>query len=311
MKIKIFFILFINLIFLFSCSKSEKKVTDSTAKIQVVTTLFPVYDFVQNIAGKKVHVTLLSHIGGQTHSFEPSPKDIKRIEDATLFIFTGGESDAWVYRTLEAIKKNENRTVIRLFDFVDLLSLSHESDDKYSSDYHLYDEHVWTSLLNVQKIVSIIAQNLEKIDPSNSFFYEQAARQYKSKILELHNDFRLLIENAPQKILAIADRFPLRYFAHDYGLEYIAFFDSCSTQTEPSAALITDFIKKIQNERIPVIFHMEFSDDSIAQLIVRETDAKVMTLNACHTVSKADFNDGVSYLDLMQQNYKNLKDALY
>ncbi|MGL4982228.1 MAG: metal ABC transporter substrate-binding protein [Treponemataceae bacterium] len=317
-------VLVLSAFFLFSCNKTQPENTHEPQKITVVTTLFPVYDFVQNIATEKVTTILLGNTGGQVHSFEPSPKDIKVIKNASILIYTGGESDARFTHALKASKQSNTQKILRLFDFLDLLPidesfLSTEKDihtaANHPADEHLddsqYDEHVLTSLVNAQKTVITIAQILGEVDSENEIFYTKNAQSYAELLALFHSDFENLVKNAPRKVIAIADKFPLRYFAHDYNLQYHALFDTCSTQTEPSASKITKLIKKINNEAIPTVFYMELTNNSLAKMIARETGAKVSTLNAYHTVSSKEFAQGISYLDLVKQNYNALKEALY
>jgi zinc transport system substrate-binding protein len=174
-----------------------------------------------------------------------------------------------------------------------------------------YDEHVWTSPLNAKLIVRKIAGVLERRDPSNAAAYEKNTASYLAKLTALDASFQDVMKGAKRKIFIFGDRFPFRYFADTYGLEYFAAFPGCSTETEASAATVAFLINKVRAERIPVIFHIELSNEKIADIICEETGAKKLLLHAVHNIAKRDFDRGANYYGLMSQNVQSLREALY
>jgi zinc transport system substrate-binding protein len=174
-----------------------------------------------------------------------------------------------------------------------------------------YDEHVWTAPGNAKLIVRKIADVLKQRDRANAEVYEQNTVSYLGKLTELDTAFRNLINGARRKTLVFGDRFPFRYFADAYGLSYFAAFPGCSTETECSAATLAFLINKIRAERIPVVFHIELSNEKIADAICEETGAKKLLLHAVHNVSKRDFDRRAGYYGLMSQNIQRLREALY
>jgi zinc transport system substrate-binding protein len=464
-------------------------------KINVVTTIFPPYDFVREIAGNKVNLTMLLSPGAESHSFEPTPQDIIKIQRSDIFIYVGGESDAWVDRILSSMDTGKIQ-IISLMDCVEVVEelvvegmqdeehdhsheeeaftiedvkdraltdwagdwqsvyphlldgtldpvMEHkaESGEKTAQEYlaqyktayvtdmdrvvitgdsmtfyrngvpvkanyayrgigvieedtglwvrykfeavgnppngapkyimfsdHLhapakaehfhiyssnesfdilmndtnpvnyptyypanltkgeivaemighdhdeeveYDEHVWTSPQNAKLIVQKITGVLAQVDGPNAAEYEKNASAYLAKLTDLDAAFRNMIGGAKRKTFIFGDRFPFRYFADAYGLNYFAAFPGCSTETECSAATVAFLVDKVRAEKIPVVFHIELSNEKIADTICEETGAKKMLLHAVHNISKRDFEGGVNYHDLMVQNVQNLKEALY
>jgi zinc transport system substrate-binding protein len=173
-----------------------------------------------------------------------------------------------------------------------------------------YDEHVWTSPRNVQLIVRKITDVLKSADPANAADYERNALAYTAKLTELDASFQETLKGAKRKTIVFGDRFPFRYFADAYGLSYFAAFPGCSTETEASAATVAFLIDKVRAEKIPVVFHIELSNEKIADTICEETGAKKLLLHAVHNVSKRDFEGGASYYALMSKNVENLRTAL-
>jgi zinc transport system substrate-binding protein len=173
-----------------------------------------------------------------------------------------------------------------------------------------YDEHVWTSPRNAQLIVRKITDLLKSADPANAAGYEKNAVAYIEKLGELDASFQAALRDAKRKTIVFGDRFPFRYFADAYGLGYFAAFPGCSTETEASAATVAFLIDKVRSEKIPVVFHIELSNEKIADTICEETGAKKLLLHAVHNVSKRDFERGESYYSLMSGNVANLRAAL-
>ena len=183
-----------------------------------------------------------------------------------------------------------------------------EEDNK--DEEYAYDEHVWTSPRNAILIVRSIAEALCEADTGNAAFYRQNADAYIEELMELDADFNEVTANAKRKTIVFADRFPFRYFANAYGLSYFAAFPGCSTETEPSAATIAFLINKIKAENIPVVFHIELSNERMADTISMETGAKKLLFHSCHNITKRGFDSGENYLDIMRRNIVNLREAL-
>jgi zinc transport system substrate-binding protein len=301
---------------IFACRQDGTIRTNPDGKINVVTTLFPPYDFVREIAGDAVTLTMLLAPGAESHSFEPSPQDIIMIQNCDIFIYVGGESDAWVDRILDSLDTS-GIEIISLLDCVDAVEeeivegMEEEEEEEGGEEGPEYDEHVWTSPANAKLIVQKISGALEAADKENAPLYQQNTLDYIAKLDELDAAFRDVVAGAKRKTMIFGDRFPFRYFADAYGLQYFAAFPGCSTETECSAATIAFLIGKVRDEGIPVIFHIELSNEKIADAICEETGAKKLLLHASHNISRNDFDSGLTYLDLMSRNVNNLREALY
>ena len=280
--------------------------------ISVVATVFAPYDFARQLVGERGEVTLLLPPGSEAHSYEPSPKDIIEIQNCDLFIYVGGVSDAWVSDVLESVG-GDVRTVT-LMDCVELLEEEHVEGMEVDEDEHEgeieYDEHVWTSPRNAELICEKIAAALCEVDPEGAEEYGTALESYCAQLDELDAAFTEVVENGVRDTVVFGDRFPLLYFAKAYGLNYYAAWPGCADEAEPSAATVTFLIDKVKAEGIPVVFHIELSNEDMADTICNETGAKKMLFSACHNVTRAQFDAGVTYLELMWQNVDALREAL-
>lgn len=281
--------------------------------ISVVATVFAPYDFARQLVGERGEVTLLLPPGSEAHSYEPSPKDIIEIQNCDVFIYVGGVSDAWVADVLESV--GDGVRTVTLMDCVELLEEEHvegmEIDEEEHNDGEVeYDEHVWTSPRNAKMICEKIADALCEADPEGSADYQAALKDYSAQLDALDAAFSEVVANGVRNTVVFGDRFPLLYFARAYGLEYYAAWPGCADEAEPSAATVTFLIDKVKEENIPVVFHIELSNEDMVDTICDETGAKKMLFSACHNVTRTQFEEGVTYLDLMWQNVDALKEAL-
>jgi zinc transport system substrate-binding protein len=304
----------ITMLFLVSgcMQKKNNDVQNGNGKITITATIFPQYDFVRAVAKDKVNLSMLLPPASESHSFEPTPKDIITIQNSDIFIYVGGESDEWVNRILESMD-TRNMTIISLMDIVDVVEeevVEGMEEEAEEEEGVAYDEHVWTSPQNAVRIVQALTETLCKTDAVNADLYSQNGENYIAELRDLDAAFQTVVDNANRKTIVFGDRFPFRYFADAYGLSYFAAFPGCSTETECSAATIAFLINKIKAEKIPVVFHIELGNERMADTIAEETGAEKLLLHACHNISKKDFEDGVTYVDFMRQNVENLRKAL-
>ena len=316
--LSIFLIIAIVIVPLAGC-QSAKDTNIESNKFSVVTTIFPQYDFVRQIAGDNVDLTMLLTPGTESHSYEPSPQDIIKIQKCDLFIYVGGENDIWVDEIISSMGEKAPKTM-KLIDCVDTVmeetveGMEHDHDHSHEEENENHeeeiDEHVWTSPKNAIKIVDIITETLCKLDPDNDESYKTQSSDYIKNLNELDLEFKEVVNDGSRRTLVFGDRFPFRYFADEYNLEYYAPFSGCSTETEASASTIAFLIDKIKSENIPVVLKIELSNGKIAETIAEPTNASILTLNSCHNVTRDEFQNGATYLSLMQENLKVLKEAL-
>lgn len=302
---------------LFSACNSDNSNTD-TSKLSIVTTIFPNYDFARAVASDTADITMLINPGVESHSYEPTPSDIIKIQSADAFIYTGPDMENWAEEILSSIN-TEKVKVINLSEGIDLLKPmldgehAHNEDSSSSDDQthaHEYDPHIWTSPVNAIKMVEEIEAALCEIDPDNSSIYSKNADDYVSQLNDLDNKFKDIVANGADRELIFSGRFALTYFAAEYGLKCDSAYDSCSTETEPSVASITRLINEIKENNIPVVYYEELIDPKVGRSIAEQTGAELMLFHTCHNISLDDFNAGKTYIDLMNDNAVALQAGL-
>ena len=303
-------------------------------KLQIVTTLFPYYDFARAIAQDRADVTLLLSPGREAHSFEPTPLDAVTISEADVFLYNGGEGEYWVESMLDAAGEHI-AVASRMMDYVDALNEeyvegmqgadghdhdhehgSHDDhdhdheEDEHDSDEIEYDEHIWTSPKNAVVLCRAVCDAICRADAENAAFYRANCENYCAQLEDLDARFAALCESAPRRLLIFADRFPMLYFCREYGLDYRAAFHGCSGDTEPSLATIKFLIDKVEDENIPVVYTIDFGTKKVAAVVSECTGAAIETLYSMQTVSRADFDAGGTYLTLMERNFEALRKGL-
>ena len=311
------------LAFLLLTACGHTALTPETGRLQIVTTVLPAYDFARAAAGELADVTLLLPPGTESHSYEPTPADILAVRDCDLFIYPGGESDAWVETILDAVEPCGEQ--LRMIDCVPLLEEEivdgmqhdHEHDHDHEEEHHDHgegevtglDEHIWTAPANAAAITLAIGERLAELDAARAETYRASAAGYAEKLEALDREFAAFFRTEREPMV-FGDRFPLRYFAAAYDLEYYAAFPGCGSQTEPSAATIAFLTEKVRREQIPVVWYIEFSNHLVADSIAEAAGTETAMFHTCHNVSRQELADGATYLLLMEGNLETLRKYL-
>ena len=313
--------------FLTACTAGARSTMSPSAeeggRLQIVTTIFPEYDWVMNILGNNpagAEVTMLLDNGVDLHSYQPTAEDILKISTCDMFIYVGGESDEWVEDALkEAV--NKDMAVINLLDVLGdsvkeeevVEGMQEEEHDHDHEDGEAEDEHVWLSLRNAATLTGYISKELQRIDEKNADIYKKNADDYIAKLNALDKQYADAVSAAPVKTLLFGDRFPFRYLTDDYGLSYYAAFVGCSAETEASFDTISFLAGKEDELSLHTVMTIEGKDKKIAETIVQNTagkDQQILTMDSMQATTSKDVENGVSYLSVMENNLAVLKEAL-
>ena len=332
---------------IFAKAKKADK-TANTGKLKVVTTIFPEYDWTREILGDKagnVELTLLIGNGVDLHSYQPSIKDIAKLSTADIFVYVGGESDAWVKDALKNAK-NKNMKVINLMETLgDKVKAEevkegmqaeeeedehhhdgdHDHDEHHEAEEHHhhhdnddeeeieYDEHVWLSLRNAKILCTEIANSLCEKDAANANSYKANLAAYSAKLDALDAKYAVTVKAGSKDTILFGDRFPFRYLVDDYNLDYYAAFVGCSAETEASFETVIFLAKKVDELQLNSVLKIESGDGKIARTIVQNTkkkNAKVLTMDSIQSTTAKQAAAGTTYLKIMENNLKVLEEAL-
>lgn len=315
----------------------QKSEEASSPKLTIVTTIFPIYDWITSILGEAhdISVTMLLDDGVDLHSFQPSASDILTISTCDLFIFVGGESDEWVEDALqEAV--NPNMIVLNLLDTLGDLAKEeemvegmqeeehdhgesdhdesdHDEDHDHEHEEGELDEHVWLSLRNAQVLVKAMADALLKLDAVDEATLQAELDEYLEKLDSLDKAYEKAVSEGSKDTLLFADRFPFRYLMDDYGLSYYAAFAGCSAETEASFETIAFLSQKVDELGLGAVVAIEDSDGKIAETVIQNTkdkNQKLLKMDSMQSITKKDREEGASYLSIMEKNLEVLSEAL-
>ncbi len=300
--------------------EGEKMMSHGSARrLRVAATLFPYYDFVRQIAGEDVCLTLVVPAGMDSHSFEPTPADMRAMQSADLLVCNGGAMETWLKEALGAIDTSQ-MAIVTMMDHVAVVEEeivegmegTGQEDghhDRYGAKVE-YDEHIWTSPANAAVLAGVIRDVLMELDPPHAKNYDRRAKAYLQELEDIDEAFRQVGRDRCRDTIVVGDKFPFRYLADTYGFGYRAAFPGCSSDTEPSARTIAYLIDKIRAEGIPVVYYLELSSRRVSEIISEETGARPLLLHSCHSVTRAEFEQGATYVDLMWRNVENLRKGL-
>ena len=311
-------------------------------RMKIIATTFPVYDWTREVLGERLEgsgLVLLQQGGVDLHSYSPSAADLRQIAECDLFVFVGGASDAWAERAL-ARQANPRRRVLNL---VQALGPAAKEETAVEGMEHGHghggtcergtanrgdapadgqarhgggrevDEHVWLSLRHAATLVRAIAAGFSDLDPDHAETYRANAGTYCAKLAALDREYAQAVSGAKRKTLLVADRFPFRYLADDYGLAYFAAFPGCSAESEASFKTIAFLAKKADELQLPVILVLEGSQHKLAETVRRTTKGKgqrILPLDSLQSVGGESIKTE-RYLDAMKRNLESLKAALY
>ena len=297
------------------CAKPEPK---SDARLTVVTTSFPLYDWTRTVLGSTPDAELvwLLDSGVDPHSFQPTVDDLLRLSDCDLFVYVGGESDEWAEDALqEAV--NADLLALNLLDALGEAAVEEEdvpgaAPERGEEEEGALDEHIWMSLRNAQVCVDAIADALAQVDPDYADDYRANAADYSEKLAALDAAYAAAVAQSDRHSILVADRFPFRYLAEDYDLDYCAAFSGCSAETEASFQTVLGLADRLNEQRLPVILITESGDERIAEAVRNNAkgETAVRVLDSLQTVTADDAAGGVTYLSVMERNLTVLKEAL-
>lgn len=297
------------------CGCSGGETADSADKPLIITTIFPAYDFARQVFGDTAEVRMLLKPGQESHSYDPSAKDIVEINGCDLFVYNGGESDQWVESVLQAAPDVET---FRMTDAVSLLDEEHsegmqEEDhdhDHADGDEEEYDEHVWTSPDNAAAIVRALGSRAKALFPDSVAELDSNTESYAAQIEEIDGRLKALLDGE-QRYFIFGDRFPLLYFFKHYGLNYYAAFPGCGSETEPSAQTVTFLLDKLgQPDAVKAVFCIELSGRKLADVLAEDSGLDVVEFHSCHNITADDFAAGETYVSLMERNLQTLEKVL-
>lgn len=284
----------------------------ASAELNVVCSIFPQYDFTRAIAGGRCNVTQMLPPGMDSHEYEASPRDALALDRADLFIYTDEELEQWVKTVKGSLS---HVTLVRCAEGIDLVALNeeweethgHEEEEEHEHE-HAYDAHIWLDPTLASVMADNILSALIAADRENAEFYTENCAQLKQKLSDLDASFTELFAAHPDTTLYFGGKFAYSHFIRHYGLEFVSAYSDCSDEGEPAVRTIVHLLRDMRLANASAIFTDELSSGEVARTIAAEAGCEVLLFHTCHNISAAE--NGKTYFDLMEMNYRNIRRAL-
>lgn len=288
--------------------EGESAVEES--RLSIVTSLYPQYDFAKSIVGDKADVVLILPPGVESHSFEPTPKDMVTLQNADMFLYTGEVMEPWAYKLTGSI----DAKIVDLSKGISLMDLEAHEDEEQNEDEdeheELVDPHFWTDPNLAIIMVDNILTSLKEVDERNADYYETNANTLKQALLDLDAEIEEVLSKTKSKTILSGGHFAFGYFVERYGLEHMSPYEGFSPDAEPTPKKITALIENIKETNAKAIFYEELIDPKVSRVISEETDIDMLLLHGAHNVTKEEFEAGKSYITFMKENLERLKIGL-
>lgn len=279
-------------------------------KITVITSLFPQYDFVRQIAKDKVNVSLLLPAGVEPHSFEPTPQTIVTIGDADIFIYTNAMMEPWIEKVVDNVV-NEDLLIVESSLGIEYIEHSEEEEheEEEEEEHGELDPHVWLDPLNAKVMAQNILTALIEVDPENSDFYQTNANALFLQLDELKAEYDAVFANPAHKTIIYGGHFAFGYLANRYGLEILSPYTGFSPNAEPTPQAIVELINRMTELNIKTIYYQELIDPKTARVIAEQTGAKMVLLHGAHNVTTEELQAGATYVSIMRENAQKLMEG--
>lgn len=320
------------LIIMAGCTSKDTSIqngenSEKEDQLHIVTTFYPMYEFTKNIAKDKAQVDLLIPSNIEPHDWEPSPKDMEKIQKSDILIFNSSNMETWISAVQDSLGKDQPLFIEASNEITLMEGVAHDHDYDEEADLHNeemehhneeaehhdeenahLDPHVWLSPVLAQKEVQNITAALVKLDPKNKDVYENNSHEYIQKLKELDELYRKTLHNVASKEI-ITQHAAFGYLAREYGLIQVP-ISGLSPSEEPSPAKLAELKKFAEEHQIKVIFFEETTSPKVAQTLAAELGAETEVLNTLEGLSMEDQKKGLGYIEVMKNNLKSLENAL-
>lgn len=301
------------LFILASCGQKEKETSSSHQSVKVVTTFYPMYDFTKQVVGEEGEVSMLIKGSVEPHDYEPSPKDIAKIQQADVFVYNSKEMETWVPSVLASIDKSQVK-VIEASQGISLAkgsdSLEEEADHAHAKDHHHeYDPHVWLDPVLAKQEVQQIRDGLKSVSQLDQSVLTTQAKAYEEKLTQLDQAYQTAFKGASQRVF-VTQHAAFGYLAKRYNLTQLP-IAGISPDQEPSPASLAKMEKFVKENQVNIIYTEALSSSKVAKTISEATGAELKELSTLESLSAKENKQGLDYLKIMEQNLTALKESIH
>ena len=282
-------------------------------RIKIISTIFPLMEFAQAVAGDRGDVEILLPPGAEIHTWQPRPSDVIKIFGADLFVCVGADLEPWV----PGLLRSAGNTKLRVFKASEGLPVFEESPHDHQEkhehadehDHGALDPHIWLDFHLDQIIIDRLVQVLSEIKPDDAGFFEASGKAYKENLHLLDQKFYRQLSGCRQKTFIVGGHSAYGYLARRYGLHQISLY-GLSPDSQPTPREMVEVVQMAKKLDIRVIFFEENVSDDLARVIAKEIGARTLVLNPAANLTRTQYRGRMTFLEIMETNLKNLREGL-
>ena len=287
--------------------QTQENASENDGKLDVMASFYPMYDFAVKVAGDRANVTAMVPAGTEPHDWEPAVADIRNLENADLFVYSGAGMEHWAEDVLESLD-NQDLTVVEASDGVTLLEGDSHDDGHDHGEESSYDPHVWLDPQNAKKEMENIKNGFVQADPDHAADYEANFATWAEEFDKLDQEFTDTLGALENKNIVVAHE-AYGYLCEAYGLHQMG-IEGLTPDSEPDPARMAEIIDFVKENDVKVIFFEELASSKVADTVARETGAQVGVLSPLEGLSDREEADGADYFSVMRENLAALQSAL-
>ena len=273
----------------YATDSNQQFTLNDNSKLQVISSFYPLHEFSQYVGEDKIDEILLVPVGVEPHDWEPTIKDVQRMQQSDLIIINGIGFENWVDRLDET--NYQGVIVDTSNNILDKVSIVNSGDP-----------HIWLNPVYAKIQVQNIANAFSISDPENQQFYQSNAAKYINELDTLDSKIQNELSDCTHDFVSFHDAFS--YFADEYDLNQHTIVSSNGLHGDITAKTLENVITTAKKFNITVIFSEENTDTRTSKIIANEIGGKVLLLSTLEVSSNGN------YISKMTKNLENLKEAL-
>ncbi len=275
--------------------------SNTTDKVRVVASFYPIFEFAKRVGGDRVEATSLIPVGTEPHDFDPTVQQVQNAETADMVVFNGAGFEGERLRNLNA------KFVVDTSKGLNFTGgIFKDPEDNLQANEISIDPHIWLDPLLAKQQVEQIRDGLIEIDPRNTEYYSKNANSFLTELDNLDRTIRERLSNCEKRNF-IAFHNAFGYFANRYGLTQHS-IQGISPEAETSPQRLQQIIGLARDMGLDAIYSEELADPRLADIIAQEIpNGKVLVLSPIEGVNKEEQNAGIGYLEKMNKNIENLR----
>lgn len=312
--LKVVSILFITTILLIGCADTtEQDSVESEDTVQIVTSMFPMYEITKEIAGNRAEISVMVGANEDAHHYEPSARAVAAVNEADIFVYSSDEMEFWV-ESLLSVVENEDLIVVELGEGIDFeMHSDDDHDDDHDDHGHGHDghdhgnldPHFWLNPVSVESQLTLIVDALLAVDSEGKDLYEAEAKRFSDELLALDQAYQEAFDSATNRSFVVQHQ-AFGHLAHQYDLNQVA-IGGLTTEVEPSPNQLAKIVELINEQQLPIIYYQSGESSTIAETIANETSTEIGVLYDLESMPAAFENADQPYLDAMKENLNQLK----